>query len=187
MRVVPLDSGNSAMLVGSVPLYGKHLSSVRFPSERKEKVGHENCDNRTPLLLEERSRAMKSREFDVVTGAFGYTGKCITKRLLAMGRGVRSLTGHPERRMEFTSEIDVKPLQFECPAELVESLRGASTLYNTYWIRFPRGGVTFEKAVENTMTLVDAAREAGVERIVHISISNPSEDSELGYFKGKAE
>ena len=130
---------------------------------------------------------MAGREFDVVTGAFGYTGKYITRRLLAMGRGVRTLTGHPERGAAFNGDVEVAALQFERPAELVKSLVGASTLYNTYWVRFPQGKITYEKAVDNTRILVAAAREAGVRRIVHLSITNPSADSTLGYFRGKAE
>ena len=129
---------------------------------------------------------MQGREFDVVTGAFGYTGKYITRRLLAMGRGVRTLTGHPERGGAFNGDVEVAPLQFERPDKLTASLRGASTLYNTYWVRFPRGQVTYEKAVENTRALINAAREAGVERIVHLSITNPFADSTLGYFAGKS-
>jgi NADH dehydrogenase len=80
----------------------------------------------------------------------------------------------------------VAPLQFDRPSDLRESLRGASTLYNTYWVRFPRGEVTYEKAVENTRVLIAAAGEAGVRRIIHLSITHASEDSVLGYFRGKA-
>src|SRR4029077_14909943 len=76
--------------------------------------------------------------------------------------------------------------QFGDRAALKESLAGADTLYCTYWIRFPRGASTFERAVENTRTLCRAAREAGVRRIVYVSVSNPSLDSPLGYFRGKA-
>jgi uncharacterized protein YbjT (DUF2867 family) len=130
---------------------------------------------------------MKSRELDIVTGAFGYTGKYITRRLLAMGRGVRTLTNHPERGSTSLGDIEVAPLQFERPGDLVNSMRGASTLYNTYWVRFPRGAVTYEKAVENARILIAAALEAGVRRIVHLSTTHPSPSSRLGYFKGKAE
>jgi len=129
---------------------------------------------------------MEGREFDVVTGAFGYTGKYITRRLLAMGRGVRTLTGHPERPNPFNSQVEIAPLDFLRPAALVESLRGAGTLYNTYWVRFPHGAVTYEKVVEHTRLLIEAARQAGVRRIIHLSITNPAEDSKLGYFSGKA-
>ena len=129
---------------------------------------------------------MNSADLNVVTGAFGYTGKYITQKLLSAGREVRTLTGHPESASPFGGRVKSFPLDFDDPDELTQSLRGATTLYNTYWIRFPRGAVTFEAAVENTKTLVNAALQAGVQRIVHISITNSSLDSPLGYFKGKA-
>jgi len=126
------------------------------------------------------------REFDVVTGAFGYTGKYITTRLLAMGRTVRTLTGHPDRPNPFGGKVSVAPFRFGDSGELAASLQGADTLYNTYWVRFSHGKVTFDEAVRNTRTLIGAAKTAGVRRLVHISISNPSEDSPLPYFRGKA-
>jgi uncharacterized protein YbjT (DUF2867 family) len=129
---------------------------------------------------------MAGREFDVVTGAFGYTGRYITRRLQAMGRGVRTLTGYPSRAASSNGDVEVYPLQFSRPQDLKQSLRGASTLYNTYWVRFAHGAITYENAVQNSRILIEAAREAGVRRIVHISITNPSEDSRFGYFRGKA-
>ena len=84
------------------------------------------------------------------------------------------------------SPVEFAPLQFADEAALTESLRGAETLYNTYWIRFPRGGSTFERAVENTRTLLRCAGEAGVRRFVQVSVSSPSRDSSLPYFRGKA-
>ncbi len=129
---------------------------------------------------------MHSRELHVVTGAFGFTGKYITHRLLAMGKKVRTLTGHPNRPNPFGSRVEVLPFQFDRPGELVKNLQGATTLYNTYWIRFARGPATFAGAVENSRALIKAAAEAGVKRMVHISITNPSVDSPLPYFRGKA-
>ncbi|HZS50165.1 MAG TPA: NAD(P)H-binding protein [Bryobacterales bacterium] len=126
------------------------------------------------------------REFDVVTGAFGYTGKYITARLLAMGRAVRTLTAHPDRLNPFGGKVSVAPFHFEVAGKLAASLQGADTLYNTYWVRFSHGKVTFDQAVRNTRKLIEAAGTAGVRRLVHISISNPSEDSPLPYFRGKA-
>lgn len=128
---------------------------------------------------------METPEVNVVTGAFGYTGKYITRRLLSMGKRVITLTGHPNRPNPFGNQVGVFPFNFDNPGELGQSLRGATTLYNTYWVRFSHGQVTFEKAVENTKTLIRAAEEAGVGRIVHVSITNASEDSPLPYFRGK--
>ena len=129
---------------------------------------------------------MPEMEINVITGAFSYTGKYITRRLLAMGKQVRTLTGHPNNSNPFGPQVSVHPLSFEKPAELVKSLEGAATLYNTYWVRFAHGTTTFEKAVENTLLLIEAAEKAGVRRIVHVSITNPTLDSRLPYFRGKA-
>lgn len=122
---------------------------------------------------------------DVVTGAFGYTGKYITQRLLSIGRKVRTLTGHPNRENPFGERVRAVPFNFDNPTELTNSLRGAATLYNTYWLRFDNGHVTFDNAVENSKTLFNAAEAAGIRRIVHISITSASEDSPLPYFRGK--
>jgi len=128
---------------------------------------------------------METPELNVVTGAFGYTGKYITRRLLSMGKRIRTLTGRPNRQNPFGDQVSVAPFNFDNPGELTKSLRGATTLYNTYWVRFSYGQVTFDKAVENTKTLIKAAEEAGVHRIVHVSITNASEDLPLPYFRGK--
>jgi len=135
----------------------------------------------TPIVV----LIMKTSELNVVTGAFGYIGKYITQRLLSMGKRVRTLTGHPKRPNPFGHEVSVFPFNFDNPSELIKSLQGATTLYNTYWIRFPYREITFDKAVENTKTLIKAAEEAGIRRIIHISITNASEDSPLPYFRGK--
>ena len=129
---------------------------------------------------------MESSELNVVTGAFGYTGRYITNRLLLMGQRVRTLTGRPNRPNPFGRMVRVAPFNFDSVGEMIKSLRGATTLYNTYWIRFPRSQVTFDRAIQNTKVLIQAAEEAGVRRIVHISITNPSEESPLPYFRGKA-
>jgi len=122
-----------------------------------------------------------------ITGAFSYTGKYVAQLLLDRGYSVRTLTGHPGRENPFGEVVAVFPYNFDRPDELRKSLLGTSTLINTYWVRFPRGEATFEAAVRNTRTLIDAAKSAGVERIVHVSIANPSADSPLGYYRGKAQ
>jgi len=129
---------------------------------------------------------MERRSFDVVTGAFSFTGRFIARRLLAEERRVKTLTNHPQRAGAEDITAEVAPLQFADRAALVESLRGADVLYNTYWVRFRHGRVRFGDAVANTRILVGAARDAGVRKVVHISVSNPSVDSPLDYYAGKA-
>ena len=126
-------------------------------------------------------------ETHVVTGAFGYTGKYITRLLLEAGDDVRTLTGHLDRPSPFSRPIDASPFNFDNPAALARTLEGTDTLFNTYWIRFQRGRVTHSLAVRNIRALLRAAAEAGVRRVVHISITNATLDSPLPYFHGKAE
>ncbi len=123
----------------------------------------------------------------LVTGAFGYSGRYIARRLLDRGCRVRTLTGSSQRNSPFGDAVAAEPYHFDQPDRLVESLRGVAVLYNTYWVRFNHPNFTFAEAVRNSRTLFDAARQAGVGRIVHVSITNPSLDSPLEYFRGKAE
>lgn len=129
---------------------------------------------------------MTTNNLCAVTGAFSYTGKYITRLLLAQGKSVITLTNHPDRPNEFGQQVKTFPYSFDDPARLVDSLRGVDTLYNTYWVRFDHGQKTFSQAVENTKILFRSAREAGVRRVVHVSITNPTLDSPLPYFQGKA-
>ena len=126
-------------------------------------------------------------ETHVVTGAFGYTGKYITRLLLEAGDDVRTVTGHPDRPSPFSRPISASPFNFDNPAALARTLEGADTLFNTYWVRFERGRVTHSLAVRNIRTLLRAAADAGLRRVVHISITNATLDSPLPYFQGKAE
>src|SRR6266498_1835993 len=120
-----------------------------------------------------------------VTGAFSYSGKYITKRLLDSGEEVITLTGHPNRPDPFGGKVKAYPLDFN-EANMTRSLQGVEVLVNTYWVRFDKGENTQPRAVENTRKLVNAATAAGVKRMIHISITNPSAESHLPYFWGKA-
>jgi uncharacterized protein YbjT (DUF2867 family) len=133
-----------------------------------------------------RIKVISALSFDVVTGAFGYIGRYICRRLLVQGRSVKTLTGHRDRPNPFEERIQVAPFNFERPEELTRSLDGCDTLFNTYWIRFAHGNMDFERAVANSRTLIEAARRVCVRKIVHVSITNPSQESPLPYFRGKA-
>lgn len=125
-------------------------------------------------------------ELDLVTGAFSYSGSRIAKRLLDSGRGVRTLTFHPDRAHPLVGQVETLPYQFDDQVALARSLEGVTTVYNTYWVRFDHGRTTFANAIANSRALFYAARQAGVERVVHISIANPSLESTLPYYRGKA-
>ncbi len=127
-----------------------------------------------------------SRRVHAVTGAFGYSGSHIARLLLDRGERVRTLTGHPDRVDPFGGRVEVARFRFDEPSAMRQALADVRVLYNTYWIRFDHGTATFARAVDNSRALFRAAAEAGVERIVHASITNPSPHSPLPYFRGKA-
>jgi len=127
-----------------------------------------------------------SNHLHAVTGAFGYSGRYIAARLLAQGRPVVTLTNSAQRANPWGDQVRAFPLAFDEPDKLAAALAGVEVLYNTYWVRFNHRLFTHAQAVENTIRLFAAARRAGVRRVVHVSITNPSADSPLEYFSGKA-
>ena len=126
-------------------------------------------------------------ELAIVTGAFGYTGGYVARRLIGEGVRVRTLSRRPAGQNPLGELLETVPLDFSDPDGLRRSMERAGVLYNTYWIRYARDGVTFDHAVENTRTLFEAAVGAGVGRIVHFSVTNPSNGYDLPYFRGKAQ
>ena len=123
---------------------------------------------------------------NVVTGAFGFIGRYIARQLLESGEAVKTITTHLDKPNPFVAVVEALPYNFDRPDELTASLRGATTLYNTYWVRFEYGRTTFQQAILNTFALFECAKRAGVERIIHISVTNASLESHLPYYHGKA-
>lgn len=122
-----------------------------------------------------------------VTGAFGYSGSHIARLLIDAGHKILTLTNSPKPNHPLANQLAIHPFNFAEPERLVESLRACSTLINTYWVRFDHKSFDHSTAVKNTLTLLAAAKQAGIERIVHVSITNPEEGSQLPYFHGKGQ
>src|SRR5688500_18278105 len=122
---------------------------------------------------------------DLVTGAFGYTGSRIASRSLADGRQVRTMTRRTTVDHPLGGRIESFAAAFD-DATLEQALTGVDTVYVTYWMRFPRGGATWDEMVGNVARLASAARRHGVRRLVYISVSNARPDSSTAYFRAKA-
>ncbi len=127
---------------------------------------------------------MKTNPF-AITGVLGYSGRYMAEEARGRGHDVLGLTN--SRHLPNPHDIRLAPLSWGDPAQLAESLRGCEALLNTYWVRFNHRDFSHAQAVEHTKILFRAAREAGVKRIVHVSITNPDRESQLSYFRGKAE
>ena len=112
-------------------------------------------------------------DIHAVTGAYGYSGKYITQRLLAQGKQVITLTNSPDRPNPLGQNVQAHPFHFNHPTQLADSLAGVQVLYITYWVRFNHRQFTYAQAIQNTLTLFEAAKAAGVQRVVYVSITNP--------------
>jgi NADH dehydrogenase len=123
----------------------------------------------------------------VVTGAFSYSGRYISQRLLGAGHTVVTLTHRPGARADlFGGRVAAFPLQFDQPTALARACSGAEALINTYWTRFGKPPVTFALAEQNSRALFAAAQAAGVRRVVQVSIANVAPDSPFPYYAAKA-
>jgi uncharacterized protein YbjT (DUF2867 family) len=121
-------------------------------------------------------------QVDLVTGAYGYSGTYLRHRLQAAGHTVRTLTDHPAP----DADIEVFPFRWGDPEALAAAFDGVTTFYNTYWSRYSPGGTSHDQAVINSAALLAAAAGMGVERVVHLSITNPDPASSYTYYRGKA-
>jgi NADH dehydrogenase len=129
---------------------------------------------------------MADRQLDALTGAFGFTGRALAERLLADGHDLVTLSRRSGDGDPLRERLRVEPFDTDRPDRLAASLAGVDTLFNTFWIRFPRGSMTYERAVAQSAVLVAAAREAGVRRIVHVSVVNAAPDGPTPYVRAKA-
>lgn len=123
-----------------------------------------------------------------ITGVLGYSGRYIAAEAARRGWRVVGLT-NSAGRLANPSGYELRPMPWSSRENVME---GVDVLVNTYWVRFSytgAGHATFShaEAVENTRLLFEAARRAGVGRVVHTSITQPDAASPLPYFRGKAE
>lgn len=140
-------------------------------------------DALVPQLDSVHIATMSSAPLAVITGAFSYIGAAAARSLLQRGFRIHTLTNR--RPPPHSDRITSAPLRFDA-AYLAQQLRGADVFVNTYWVRLPFQGQTFASAADSCKTLISAASAAAVPRFVHVSVSNASLSSTLGYYREKA-
>ncbi len=125
---------------------------------------------------------LNNKMVSVITGAESFIGKYISNLLITLNYKIRSFTN---KSIDQRRGIEFHPYNFNNLEEVTKIFQGADYFFNTYWIRFNFKDKTFEKAYENTKSLIDCAKLAGVKKILHISITKANSLSPLKYFKYK--
>jgi nucleoside-diphosphate-sugar epimerase len=131
----------------------------------------------------------------LVTGATGFTGGHLCKRLAAEGYSVRAFVRDPARCAPLVSAgVDLCVGDLRDPGSLRRAVEGIDVVYHIASI-FREENVSrremWEVNVEGTRALLDAAVNVGVERFVHCStagvhggIKNPPATEETPYAPG---
>jgi len=106
----------------------------------------------------------------LVTGATGFLGWHVAKKLLARGENVRALVRKTSRVREFGGEVVIGDLRD--PESLERAVAGCAVVYHVaadyrLWAKDPSD--LYRSNVEGTRNLLTAARDAGVERVVYTS------------------
>lgn len=133
-------------------------------------------------------KTMTTMKTIAITGVLGYSGRYIAAEAVRRGWRVVGLTNSADR-LPNPSGYELRPMPWVGGEEV---LQGCDVLVNTYWVRFDYSGhrhldFSHAEAVKNSLELFRAAELAGVQRVVHTSITNPQLHSDLPYFRGKAQ
>lgn len=130
----------------------------------------------------------------LVTGASGFIGSHIVRRLSQAGRPVRALIRN-RRRAEAEGRLDGLRVDWAegdvtRPESLAAAMLDISAVIHTVAIAIEKGGGTYESVnYQGTAHVVDAARAAGVRRLVNVSQLGASPDLPYRFLasKGRAQ
>jgi dihydroflavonol-4-reductase len=109
----------------------------------------------------------------LVTGATGFLGSAVARKLLARGWRTRVLARPgSDRRNLAALDVEVVEGSLADPASLAAAVKGCRGLFHVaadYRIWVPQPATMMGANVEGTVALMRSAMAAGVERIVHTS------------------
>lgn len=125
-----------------------------------------------------------------ITGATGFVGRSIIRRLRSRGERVRALYRDERRRFIQDETIEWVPGEIESPESLRRGMAGADSVIHLVGILVEPPGQTFQKLhVNGTRNVVEAMQESGVRRLLHMSAlgAGPSAASRYHQTKWEAE
>ncbi|NDJ78533.1 MAG: NAD(P)H-binding protein, partial [Chloroflexi bacterium] len=110
----------------------------------------------------------------LVTGASGYVGNNLVRRLVELGKPVRAMVHNPgkaeSRLADVREQIEIVRGDVTQPETLAPALEGVSAVVHLVAIAMERGQNTYQRVnTQGTINMVDAAQAAGVRRFINMS------------------
>lgn len=128
-------------------------------------------------------------------GGTGFVGRHIARLLCAQGWAVRIPTRDADKAKQMLASVAVEIVPVEIisadvhdVAQLAKLFAGMDAVINLVGILHEQRGQTFQRAhVELPRKVIEAARSAGVRRLLHMSALNAAADGPSAYLRSKGE
>ncbi len=121
----------------------------------------------------------------LVTGGTGFVGKAVVKKLLEQNQQVCVLSRSAEHMPvnAYLEAVNASILDFD---SVKKAVQGCDTIIHLIGIIRESRGQTFEKIhVQGTQNVIQAAKEAGIRKIIHMSALGARPDAVSRYHKTK--
>lgn len=117
----------------------------------------------------------------MVAGGSGFLGRHLIPELISQGHRVVVLSRGTRKAFD-TDDVECIACDVAAGKLPLDRMRDCDAIVNLIGIKRQSGGQTFERAhVEATRHLIEAARQVGLERFVHISVVAARPDARHGY------
>jgi NADH dehydrogenase len=130
----------------------------------------------------------------LVTGAAGFVGNNVTRRLVAQGKSVRALVRDPEkahlRLGDIENQIEIVEGDVTDRNSLKSLMKDITAVVHTVAVPMEKGEATYDEVnYQGTINIVDAAEAGGVTRFINMSQNGATADhwSRFLRSKGKAQ
>jgi uncharacterized protein YbjT (DUF2867 family) len=125
----------------------------------------------------------------LVVGATGHLGSLVVRELARQGHPVRAMVRPPDPARDLVKAgAELISADLLLPETLDDALRGVRAVVATASVIAPaRRGENDEGLVRGYATLIDRARAAGVQRVVHASVPETPLDDGVPMVRGKRE
>lgn len=126
----------------------------------------------------------------LVTGASGYVGNNLVRRLVQLGRPVRAMAGSVEKALvrlkDVEPRIEIVKGDVTRPETLEEWMEGVDVVIHLVAIAIEKGKRTYELInTQGTINVVEAAKKAGVRRFINMCQNGASPDVPYRFLRSK--